>query len=363
MNQAVAATDAAQKPVSIPAPSWKQGWAIPITLGFVTLLAMVLSLCIGAYPMSFAHAARIMAHLAWPSQLPVNGPWTIRELIVVQVVRLPRVLLATLAGMGLGVSGTALQGMMRNPLVGPDIVGVSSGAAFGGTLAMLWDFSPAGIIGLAFVGGMTAMLCTFGLAKLSQAGTESMILVLAGIFIGALFVALIELIKYIAPDSKLPSIAFWLLGTFVGADAKKVAMIAIPTLGGSVLLMKLRWRLNLLSLGDLDGLTLGVNVSLLRWSILAIVSLIVAAQVAVSGVIGWVGLVVPHLARTLVGPDHRRLLPTSAFIGALCVLLLDDVTRALLRAEMPVGVLTALVGTPVVCFLMWRSQGKGWGQD
>jgi iron complex transport system permease protein len=332
-------------------------------LGVGVLVAILASLCIGAYPMSFAQAARIVMHLAWPGPLPANPPWTVKEITVVQIIRLPRVLLVTLAGLGLGISGTALQGMMRNPLVGPDIVGVSSGAAFGGVLAMLWDFPPVGIVGLAFCGGMLAMACTFGLAKLSHAGTDSMITILAGVFVGAFFLALIDLIKHLANDAQLPSMVFWLLGTFVGADARKVAMIAIPTLGGGALLMTLRWRLNLLSLGDLDAKSLGMNVSVLRWAILALVSLIVASQVAVSGVVGWVGLVVPHCARMLVGPDHRRLLPTAGLLGALFVLGLDDFTRAVMKAEIPVGVLTALIGTPVVCFLLWKSQGKGWGRE
>jgi iron complex transport system permease protein len=341
----------------------KYGWAIPSLLGGGVMLAMLASLCIGTYPMSFGQAAKIVLHLAWPFPLPANPTWSVKEITVVQLVRLPRVLLATLAGLGLGISGTALQGMMRNPLVSPDIVGVTSGAAFGGILAMLLGFTPAGIIGLAFCGGMLAMTFTFGLAKLSHSGTDSMILILAGVFVGAFFIALISLIQFVAPDSKLPTMAYWLLGTFVGADSKKVAMIAIPTLFGGSILMTLRWRLNLLSLGDLDAASLGVNVGVLRWAIVAVVSLIVAAQVAVSGLVGWIGLVVPHCARMLVGPDHRRLLPTAALLGALFVLGLDDVARAVVHAELPAGVLTALVGTPVVCFLLWRSQGKGWGRE
>ena len=345
-----------------PSEGSRRGWAIPLLLGVAVLLAMVASLCIGAYPMPFWQAARIVAHLAWPLPLPHNPPWNIKELTVVQIVRLPRVLLATLAGMGLGMAGTALQGMMRNPLVGPDIVGVTSGAAFGGVIAMLFDFPPAGIIGLAFVCGLGALMCTFALAKLAK-GTSGMALILAGVFIGAFFLALVGLIEFLAPDGKLPSMVYWLIGTFVGADERKVVMIAIPTLGAGALLMLLRWRINLLSLGDLDAKSLGINVGVIRWALIALVSLIVASQVAVSGLIGWIGLVVPHCARMLVGPDHRRLLPTAALLGGLFVLGLDDITRSIVRAELPVGVLTALVGTPIVCFLFWRTQGKGWEHD
>jgi iron complex transport system permease protein len=327
------------------------------------LLAILGSLCIGLYPMSSVQAARIVAHLAWPGALPANPPWTVKEITVVQVIRLPRVLLATLAGLGLGISGTALQGIIRNPLVGPEIVGVSSGAAFGGVLALLWDFSSAGVIGLACCGGMLAMACTFGLAKVSRAGSNSMILILAGIFVGASFTAIVTLIVSVADDAHLPNIAYWLLGTFVGADAKKVAIVAIPTLCCGAVVMTLRWRLNLLSLGDLDAKTLGVNVGALRWVVIALVSMIIASQVAVSGVVGWIGLVVPHFARMLVGPDHRRLLPTAALLGALFTLGLDDFTRAILGTEVPAGVLSALIGTPLVCFLLWKSQGRGWGRE
>jgi iron complex transport system permease protein len=339
------------------------GWAIPILLGAAVLLAMLASLCIGAYPMPFGRAAQIVLHLAWPLPMPANPPWNIKELTVVQIVRLPRVLLATLAGIGLGMSGTALQGMMRNPLVGPDIVGVTSGAAFGGVLAMLFDWPPIGIIALAFCGGMVSMFCTFSLAKLARGESNSMILILAGVFIGAFFLAAAGLVQYIAPDSVTRTITYWLLGTFVGADAQKVWMISIPTLFGGSMLMLLRWRLNLLSLGDLDAKTLGINVGALRWSIVALVSLIVASQVAVSGIIGWVGLVVPHCARMLVGPDHRRLLPTAALLGGLFVLGLDDITRSIVKAELPVGVLTALIGTPVICILFWKTQSKGWEHE
>jgi iron complex transport system permease protein len=158
------------------------------------------------------------------------------------------------------------------------------------------------------------------------------------------------------------TITKWLIGSFVGADWTKVASIGIPTLCGGAILMALRWRMNLLSLNDLDAKSLGINVGVLRWAIIVLVSLIVASQVAVSGIVAWVGLVVPHCARMLVGPDHRRLLPTAGLLGALFVLGLDDLTRSIVHGGLPVGTLTALVGTPTVCFLLWKSRGKGWGR-
>lgn len=166
------------------------------------------------------------------------------------------------------------------------------------------------------------------------------------VFLGAFFLALVGLVEFYG---NVIRISHWLIGSFVGADWTKVAMIAVPTLVGGAVLMTLRWRMNLLSLSDLDAMSLGINVSVLRWAVIALVSLIVSAQVAVSGIVAWVGLVVPHCARMLVGPDHRRLLPTAGLLGGLFVLGLDDLTRSLAHGGIPVGALTALVGTPTVC--------------
>jgi iron complex transport system permease protein len=329
-------------------------------LGVGLLLAIVASLCVGAYPISPGRAVRLLLYLVWPFHSASASQFNLKELVVMKIIRPPRVLLASLAGMGLGISGTALQGMLRNPLVGPDIVGVTSGAAFGGVVAISLELSPVWVIVLAFCGGLLAMTGVFGLAKLARSGSNSMILILAGIFIGAFFLALIGLVEFYGNVFKM---THWLIGSFVDADWTKVGTIAVPTLCGGAVLMTLRWRMNLLSLGDLDAKSLGINVSVLRWAIIALVSLIVAAQVAVSGIVAWVGLVIPHCARMLVGPDHRRLLPTAGLLGALFVLGLDDLTRSIVHGGLPVGTLTAVVGTPIVCFLLWKSQGKGWGRE
>jgi len=337
-------------------------WLWPLALVLALFAALIGSLCIGAYPMSFWQAGRILAHLAWPFPLPDNPPWTLREQAMIQIIRLPRVLLATFAGIALGLSGTTLQGMMRNPLVGPDLVGVSSGAACGGVLAIMLDLPSFALVIFAFFGGLIAMACTFGLARLAGGTTDGLKLVLAGIFIGAFFMAGVGLGQFLANDGQLQNMTYWLLGTFARAEPKTVFTIAVPTLLGGTLLMFLRWRLNLLSLGDLDAACLGTRVHLLRWTLIAIVSLIVASQVAVSGVIGWAGLVIPHCARMLVGPDHRRLLPASALLGALFTLGIDDFTRVVLRADIPIGVMTALIGTPITCFLFWKTQTRGWSE-
>jgi iron complex transport system permease protein len=218
------------------------------------------------------------------------------------------------------------------------------------------------LVVLAFCGGLLAMVCTLGFALLVQLKSDGVGMILAGFFVGAFFTALVGLMLYLDPHGQGPGIIYWLLGTFRGADSVKLWTIAVPTVLGGAVLMGLRWRINLLSLGDADAHSLGLNLTWLRWVLIVVVALLVAAQVAVSGVIGWVGLLVPHCARMLVGPDHRRLLPTAAFLGGLFVLGLDDFTRATVSAEFPVSILAALVGTPLICVLFWKTQTKGWSE-
>jgi iron complex transport system permease protein len=335
--------------------------AVPLLLVLVLIAAVLASLLTGAYPVAAGRAADILFHLVWPFSWPGHPDWDLREVTVMEIIRPPRVLVATLAGVALGMSGTALQGMMRNPLVGPDLVGVSSGAAFGGVLAIILGWSSAGLIGLAFVFGLLAVACTFALARLVQMKTDGIPLILAGFFIDSFFLAGVGFLLFVDPSSG-PGIVYWLLGTFRGAGPTKVWMIAVPTLIGGTILMGLRWRLNLLSLGDLDAASLGIDVRYLRWLIIVTISFMVAAQVAVSGIVGWAGLIIPHCARMLVGPDHRRLMPVSALLGGLFTLGLDDLTRSIIWAEFPVGVLTAFFGTPIICFLFWKTQSKGWAE-
>jgi iron complex transport system permease protein len=339
------------------------GHGMTLLLALALIAALIGSLCIGHYPLSFWQAGKILLHLAFPFSQPDVTTWEAREQVVVQVIRLPRVLLATFVGIALGISGATLQGMMRNPLVGPDLVGVSAGAAMGGVLAIMLDLPPAAFVLLAFLGGMFALGCAFGLVKLARAGTDGVPLVLAGIFVSAFCMAGVGLGQFLANDGQLAEITYWMLGSLTRANPARVAMIAIPVLVCASFLMLLRWRLNLLSLGDLDAAALGVNAPRLRWLVIAAVSWIVAAQVSVSGVIGWVGLVIPHCARMLVGPDHRRLLPASAMLGGLFVLGIDAVTRTLIQSEVAIGILTTLIGTPFIALLFWKKQTRGWNES
>ncbi len=321
-------------------------------LAILVVLAAVVSLGIGRYDIPFVRVVQIL----WAPISAPAVPVTPTEANVVFTVRMPRILLALLTGAGLALSGATLQGVFRNPLVGPQVVGVSSGAAFGGTLAILLSFSRYGLLASAFAFGLSALIVVYALNGI-VARRNILALVLAGVVVSGFFGALVSLVQYLADtEDKLPAMVFWLLGSFATANWEKFSLVIVPVMICGMLLLGLRWRINLLSIGDEDARALGVNVEPLRWLTLILVSCIVAAQVAVSGIIGWVGLVVPHMARMLVGPDHRVMMPASLLIGALYLLIIDTVARTVTGTEIPLGILTALIGTPVFALVLKQTQ-------
>jgi iron complex transport system permease protein len=322
------------------------------------LLAIVASLAIGRYGIGLADLGTLVA--GWigfgPGRAGVAEPvWR-----VVELVRVPRMLIGGFVGAGLALSGAVLQGVFRNPLVDPHVIGVSSGAAFGGVLAILLGLGAVALWSMAFGLGMAALLLVVLMSR--KAGRSSVLmLVLSGVVVAALFSALVSLATYFAdPNDTLPAIVFWLMGSFASATPERAAgMLPVIALFSLPLLM-MRFRINILSLGDEEAAALGLSVEPTRWLALGCVTGITAASVANSGIIGWVGLVVPHLARALVGPDHRVLLPASALLGASFMLLVDVTARSLLPAEIPLGVLTAIIGAPVFLLLLHRTASEGW---
>ncbi|MGL6017890.1 MAG: FecCD family ABC transporter permease [Gibbsiella quercinecans] len=271
---------------------------------------------------------------------------------VVLYVRLPRVLMAGLAGAGLAVAGAALQGIFRNPLVGPQIIGVSSGAALGGALAILLFSSLFITIGLAFIGGLLAIVLVF-LLGLNRHGSSLLMLILAGVIINAFFAALISLITYFAdPNNTLQSIVFWLMGSLASASYLKLWVLLPAVVLATGIIFALRFRINVLSLGEENAQALGMSVAITRWGVLLCITLITSATVAVSGTIGWVGLIIPHIARLVAGHDHQRLLPVSAAIGAIYLIAVDTLARSMSAAEIPLSVITALIGAPIFAVLI-----------
>ncbi|HFI1945971.1 TPA: FecCD family ABC transporter permease [Yersinia enterocolitica] len=347
---------------------WRDGLCNRIVfwlLIFVFLFIVVMiALCSGRYPLSINTVTAILFSTIFPSEaLNILPQWTMTEQRVVLSIRLPRILIAALTGAGLSVAGASLQGIFRNPLVGPQIMGVSSGAALGGAIAIVLFSSLMLTTTFAFMGGLLAMILVYFIGRYGG-NTQVLMLILAGVVVGAFFTALISLLTYFAdPNSTLPTIVFWLMGSFATINYHKLLLVAFPVLFGILLLLLLRFRINVLSLGDETAAAMGVVVGKTRWWVLIAVTLITAATVAVAGSIGWVGLVVPHIARMIVGPDHRKLLPVATIFGAIYMIIIDTLARSATSAEIPLGVLTALIGAPVFIWLLRKKQDKGWNRD
>ena len=291
--------------------------------------------------------------------LPIQRTWEPTLESVLFDVRLPRLLAGVLVGAGLSISGAAFQGLFRNPLVSPHILGVSAGAGLGAALAILFFSSILAIQLFSFVFGLAAVLMTCGLARVYRT-TPVLMLVLSGIIVGALFSACTSLLKYIAdPLNNMPSIVFWLLGSLNNASNKDMAIVGPVILAGIVALLMIRWRINLLAMGEEDARALGVDTRRLTAIIIVCATLISAASVSVSGIIGWIGLVIPHIGRLLVGPDNKYLLPVAVLVGASYLVTVDTIARTAIESEIPIGILTAMVGAPIFAYLLKKSR-PGW---
>jgi len=279
--------------------------------------------------------------------------------MVIFEIRLPRIMAAMLVGAGLAISGASFQGLFRNPLISPQILGVTSGAGFGAAIAILiWNNSF--IIQLsALLFGLFAVAMTYGISKMVK-GTSTLVLVLAGMAVGAFLSALISLTKYVAdPYEKLPAIVFWLMGSLSSVSNKDVLMVSLPILIGMIILLLIRWKINILAMGDEEASSLGIDTKRLTAIIVICCTIVTASSVCLSGIIGWVGLIIPHIGRMLVGPDHKALLPACVSIGAFYLLLVDNCARTLIASEIPLGILTAIVGAPFFVYLL-RKSGMGW---
>lgn len=274
-------------------------------------------------------------------------------------VRFPRILAALLVGSALSTAGVSFQGVFRNPLVSPYILGVGAGAGFGACLGILLGGNHLAIQLYAFLFGLVAMFASISMGKVSK-GTGTLVFVLSGIIVGSIFTALISLAKYVAdPYDQLPAIVFWLMGSLSSMRYNDLLWIILPMFTGTLVLFLLRWRINIMSLGDEEARSLGVNVKNMRLIIIICATLVTSAAVSISGVIGWVGLVVPHISRMIVGPNYNRLLPMSMVVGASFMLLVDDLARTVTPTELPLGIITSLVGAPLFAYLIRRGR-MGW---
>lgn len=279
------------------------------------------------------------------------------ETIVFQV-RLPRVLVAVFIGSALSITGASYQSMFRNPMVSPDILGVSSGASFGAALGIVLHYSYWSIQLMSFLFGLVAVFITYIIsASAGKSSERIVVLVLSGLIIRTVFQAFLSIVKYLAdPEEALPEITFWLMGSLSEVTIKDVIIIATPTIIGSLLLLKYGWKLNVMSFGDEEAASMGIDTVILRRKVIIISTVMVSVSISVCGTIGWVGLIIPHFARMIVGPNNKIMLPVSALLGGSYLLIMDDIARNLMQLEIPISILTSIIGAPVFVFLLIRSR-------
>jgi len=320
---------------------------LPIAMFFISLF-------LGRYHIN----PLTIIHILFAKLIPIQSDWSSTMETVIFKVRLPRILLAMLVGASLSISGASFQGMFQNPLVSPSILGVSSAAGFGAAVAILYSFSSFTIQIFAILFGIIGVILTYFLSRVYKT-TPILMLVLSGIVISAFFSALISLIKYAAdPYEKLPAITFWLMGSLSTTSTKDLLRIIFPMSLGIGGLLAVSWKINILSIGDEEARSLGIKTELLKGVIIFCATILTATAVCVSGMIGWVGLIIPHIARMIVGPDHRKLLPASLAIGSTYLLLIDDLARTVSSAEIPLGILTAIIGLPFFAYLIRKTKGR-----
>ncbi len=316
-------------------------------------LAALFSLFIGAYGIE---PLQVLSTLR-DGLAGIDSP----DVAVILDIRLPRIVLAGLAGTALATSGVTLQAVLRNPLVDPFILGISSGAAFGCAVTIAFaPFIP--LQAAAFLGGGLAVMVACLIASTGEDGMSRLSLVLSGVIVSAFFSAMVSLIKFFVEPMKLQSIVFWLMGSFSMAEWSQSHSAGIGILLGCLPVLLLRWRLNIISMGDEEAQAMGINVSRKRVVFIAAATLAATSAVAVSGIIGWVGLMVPHLVRMVAGPDHRRLIPLTMAGGATFMILADTAARNLTEFDIPVGIITAVAGAPFFVYLMKRNGKECWGR-
>ena len=318
--------------------------------------ALIVALAVGPFPLTLAD----VMHAASRAFGGETGTPTAGEIVFGRV-RLPRVCAGMLVGAALAGAGATYQTLFRNPLVSPDILGVASGAGLGAVLGILLSLPVAAIQALAFAGGLATVALVYLIAAALRGHDRTLVLVLGGVVVGALAGACISLVKILAdPYDQLPAITFWLLGSLAGVKLDDLAVAAPLVIVGLVPLVLYRWRIGVLSLGDDEARSLGVDVRRLRGGVIAAATLMTASVVAISGVIGWIGLMIPHIARMLVGPNFARLLPAAMLLGAAFMLVVDTVARSIARVETPLGILTAVLGAPFFLWLLARGR-QTWG--
>ena len=339
-------------------------------LRFVILIAVFLavffgSFIIGRYAVGFTDLVKILANCflefigrIFGKTLGLKQTWLSAAETVVINVRLPRVIAAAVIGAALSSAGASYQGMFRNPMVSPDILGASTGAGFGAALGIMLGFGYAGITAFSFCFGLGAVFLAYTISRFSRLDS-TLSMVLAGIMVSSLLTAATSFLKLVADTvNQLPAITYWLLGSLSSIQGSDTLFVFFLVFAGLIPLFLLRWRINLLTVSEDEAKSLGINTGSLRFIVIVCATLITAASVSVSGMIGWVGLVIPHFCRLMFGHDYRRLIPSAILLGGAFMMVVDNLSRTVTTAEIPLGVLTAFVGAPVFVWLILRRQGS-----
>ncbi len=321
----------------------------PFLVGWVALF-------VGLYDISPLEVLKMLA--GWIGHSGTGADLAERSIVI--DIRLPRVLLAAIVGASLSTSGAAFQGIFRNPLVDPYILGISAGAALGCALSVAF-FPAAPVQFMAFAFGAGAVVLAYGVAR-TQGEVSRLPLILSGVIVSAFFTAMVSIIKFLVDPHRLQNIVYWLMGSFSLADWRMTAVAFGGFAAGAVPVFLMRWRLNAMSMGDVEAKTLGVNVMRDRLILVGASTLMVSIAVSVSGIIGWIGLMVPHLVRMIAGPDHRSLVPLSMAGGASFLIASDTIARTISTYDLPVGIITAILGAPFFVYLMKRNGREAWGK-
>ena len=337
---------------------WMRRWlAVPGSI-LLLLAVMVISLGLGKYPLSPGEIVSFLWQRGFGSGAIPDERMDLLNGILLEI-RMPRILAAALIGAALSSSGAAFQAMFVNPLVSPSLLGVLAGASFGAALGIVYLKTWFAVQLCTFLGGVLAVTVAVGIARIYRVNTTIM-LVLGGIISAALFTSLLSVVKYLSdPYNQLPTIVYWLMGNLTLSDRSEVLHVAVPVCAGLFILLLSGRHLNVLSLGDEEARTLGVNVNRVRLVVIGAATMVSAMTVVIAGIVGWVGLIVPHFTRMIVGPDNRRVIPASMLIGAAYLILADDISRLAFTFEIPIGIVTALAGIPCFAFVL-RYARKGW---
>lgn len=320
------------------------------------LIAVIISLCVGRYPISVEEVMYSFVQMFTGKDMELST----QVYHLVCNVRMPRALVGALVGAVLSASGCAFQGVFRNPLVSPSLLGVSSGASFGAAISILIFSSAIYAPYFAFVFGIVAVLCSFFVARMSRNVTTVM-LILGGTIVSSLFSSMLSLMKYIAdPYDQLASITFWSMGSLASISMSELLFPVIGMFTGAIILLLSSWSINILSMGDDEAKSMGLNVSMIKYMIICGATLATASAVSIAGTIGWIGLIIPHMARFFVGSDNRKLIPYSMLLGSTFLVLVDVLCRTISSAEIPIGIMLSFIGAPFFVYLLRRYKGGDW---